>query len=273
MKPFVKAAGGKRSSLPFILPKLQASADAGTYYEPFLGGGAVFFALAPRRAILSDANPFLMDTYKGVKDNVDKVIERLKKMPYDKEFYLKQRKLLKPKWCEVGEAAARFIYLNKAGFNGLFRVNKSGEFNVPFGRYDNPTICDEPTLRAASLALKDAIVDRGDFEAVLRTAQKGDRVYLDPPYLPASKTANFTSYTKDGFTFEDQKRLAVCVADLARRGCHVVLSSADTPETRGLYTKKFYDLEEVQVRRAINSDASKRGKVGELLITPKKGAF
>jgi len=274
VRPFIKAVGGKRSSLPFILPKLQAASDDGNYYEPFLGGGAVFFALAPRRAHLNDTNVRLMDAYMGVKHDVDTVIKLLKEMPYDEAFFMKVRQEI-----NVGGSgssaldAAQFIYLNKTCFNGLWRVNKQGKFNVPFGDYTNPTICDEEGLRSASEALQRTFMGSQDFDKALRTAQKGDRVYLDPPYTPVSKTANFTGYTKDGFSFEDQKRLSVCVADVAKRSALVVLSSADTPETRALYTKKFYNLEEVKVSRAINSDPKKRGKVGELLITPKKGMF
>lgn len=270
---FLKWAGGKTSSLPFILPKLQAGTDVGRYYEPFLGGGAVFFALQPRRAILSDSNKKLIDTYEGVCDYVELVIERLKKMPYDKSFFLEQRRIFNEQQRSTEETAANFIYLNRSCFNGIYRVNKKGEFNVPFGRYDNPTICDEPTLRAASKALETAMLGVMDFEMSLRTVQKGDRVYIDPPYTPASDTADFTKYTEDGFGMKDQMRLASCVADMAKRKVLVVVSAADTPEVRGLYQKKFFDIEELQVARAINSVGAKRGKVGELLITPKKGAF
>ena len=270
---FLKWSGGKTSSLSAILPRLQLGSDAGTYYEPFLGGGAVFFALEPRSAILSDSNKKLIDTYEGVCDYVELVIERLKKMPYEKSFFLKQRQIFNDQQRSTEETAASFIYLNKTCFNGLYRVNKKGEFNVPFGRYDNPTICDEPTLRAAAKALERAVLGVMDFEMALRTVNKGDRVYIDPPYTPASDTANFTGYTEGGFGMKDQMRLAACVADLAKRKALVVVSAADTKEVRGLYQKKFFDIEELQVARAINSNGAKRGKVGELLITPKKGAF
>ena len=268
-KPFVRWAGGKTSSLPSILPALQSAGDKGMYYEPFVGGGAVFFALEPRAAVLGDTNQALVQAFNDVKSDVDLLIFNLKQMRYSEEEYLKRRKMFNDApW------SGNFVYLLKTNFNGLWRVNKKGEYNVPSGKFKkSPTICDEDGLRAASEALQVAMIGQGDFETTLRTAQKGDRAYLDCPYPPASETANFAAYTKSGFGLEDHQRLAACAADLARRGCHVVASNADVPLVRKLYPKVRWNLQELQVARAINSNGAKRGKVGELLITPKKGAF
>ncbi len=268
-KPFLKWVGGKTVLLPEILPRLPKK--IGTYYEPFLGGGAVFFALAAEkrfvRAILSDSNAELMNTYGAVAWEVEAVIKRLEEHVYEKSHYYAVRASA-PR--SLPTRAARFIYLNRTCFNGLYRVNKSGQFNVPFGRYTNPTICDEENLRAVSEALRvlgfiNLVAD--NFETAVLGAKAGDAVYFDPPYVPASDTANFTAYTKSGFGPEEQTRLRDVAKDLVYRGAHVLLSNSDTPFVRKLY--KGFKIETVEAPRRVNSKGGKRGNVGELLISGK----
>ncbi len=265
-KPFLKWAGGKTALLPEILPRLPKKIKY--YYEPFVGGGAVFFALAAekrfKRAALGDINEELVETYISVSREVDKVIEHLKieaSKHSEKNFY-------KVRAREGIFVASRMIYLNRTCFNGLYRVNRKGQFNVPFGDYKNPTICDEENLRACSLALQD--VEEffpKDFQFV-EEARRGDTVYFDPPYAPVSDTANFTAFAKGGFGEEEQERLRDCFARLDGRGVHVLLSNSDTPFVRKLY--KGFKLDKVEAPRRINSKGGKRGNVGELLISGRR---
>jgi len=261
-RPFLKWAGGKRQLLRELLQHVPKR--LGRYHEPFLGGGALYFALQPERAALSDDNSRLIATYTGVRDDVDTVVDTLSQWPYDKDFYLKCRARPiddKP----ANEIAAWMIYLNKAGFNGLYRVNKRGGFNVPFGRYTNPRICDEPNLRACSDLLGGTHLCQGDFDRVLDDAERGDFVYFDPPYVPASPTASFTSYTSKGFNMGDQIRLRETALELKRRGVNVLLSNSDTELIHRLYGRGFR-MRTVQATRNINCKAGKRGKVGEVII-------
>jgi len=218
-RPFLKWVGGKRQLVPELMRHVPAK--FGTYHEPFVGGGALFFALLPDDATISDLNKRLVRTYRGVCNSVDDVIELLKSCPYDREFYYRTREL-DADALQNHELAAWFIYLNKTGFNGLYRVNKSGGFNVPFGRHTNPTICDEPNLRACSAALQRARTLNTGFEAVLERANPGDFVYFDPPYVPLSATSSFTSYTSDGFTAADQLRLRDVALRLKHKDVHVL---------------------------------------------------
>jgi DNA adenine methylase len=236
----------------------------GCFHEPFLGGGALYFALQPEHASLSDDNERLISTYSGVRDDIDTVVKTLSKWPYDKEFYLKCR--ARPIDGEpANQVAAWMIYLNKAGFNGLYRVNRKGQFNVPFGRYSNPRICDEPNLRACSSLLGQTELKNGDFGRVLQDAKKGDFVYFDPPYVPVSPTASFTSYTSRGFNAADQLRLRDTALALKHRGVKVLLSNSDTEMVHRLYGRGFR-MRMVQANRNINCKAGKRGKVGEVII-------
>lgn len=268
-QPFIKWAGGKRQLLPAILSRMPSG--MGTYYEPFIGGGAVFFVLdaedAFDQAIIGDCNPELINAYSTLSDltQLETVITLLKGYPYDRTFYEEMRKK-KPADLTAAERAARFIYLNRTGFNGLYRVNKKGEFNVPFGKYTNPTICDEANLRQVSGALRqDRVTCRiGDFEAQVVSAKAGDMVYFDPPYMPLSITSSFTEYMAGGFTLTDQERLARCFKVLADRGVGVLLSNSDTPKVRELYAGFQQDV--VSAKRSINAKADRRGPVSELLI-------
>lgn len=261
--PFLKWAGGKRQLQGVILDRLPRRIE--TYYEPFVGGGAVFFALAAqgrfRRAVLSDRNEELIETYRAVRDDVGAVIRELSGMPYSEEFYYELR-ASKPR--KGSRRAARMIYLNRAGYNGLYRVNRAGEFNVPFGRYVNPTICDPERLQAVSRALAKAELVVEDFAAVARSAVPGDAVYFDPPYMPVSRTASFAEYHNVPFGIQEHERLRDLVLELSRRGVSTLLSNSSTPETRRI----FGELEhhEVRARRNINSNASRRGAIMELLV-------
>lgn len=264
-RPVLKWAGGKGRLLPELLPRLPQSFNA--YHEPFIGGGALFFALAGQgrvgRAYLSDANPSLIDVYLALRDRVDEVIALLQDHVYEREHYYRVR-ARRPADLSLPERAARVVYLNKTCYNGLYRENRRGEFNVPFGRYKNPTICDEPNLRAASRVLQGVDIARRHFSTVLDHAQSGDFVYFDPPYHPVSATANFTAYDRSGFGPDDQRQLREVFAALGDKGVRAMLSNSDTPFIRELYDG--FQIDQVFVARAVNSKANGRGKVAEVII-------
>lgn len=265
--PFLKWAGGKGQLLGEILARLP-SEPSGTYFEPFVGGGAVFFELVRHeriaRARLFDRNRELVETYRVVRDRVDDVIEALAAHKNDEEHYYAVR-ALDPKTLSPVERAARTIFMNRVGYNGLYRVNASGLFNVPFGRYAKPKICDVDTLRAASKALARADLAVADFEEALEDVRPGDVVYLDPPYVPVSKTANFTAYAQNPFGEEEHARLARVFAQLVDRGAVVLLSNSDTKLSRELY--RGFKIDTVEATRAINSKSDRRGVVTEVLVT------
>jgi DNA adenine methylase len=263
-RPVLKWAGGKSKLAESICALLPQQIE--TYYEPFVGGAAVFFTLAKqegrfRKAVLSDSNPELIKLYQALKTNVNGVIKALRSLRYSEEQYYKLRDQ-QPR--TPATSAARTIYLNKTGYNGLYRVNRSGQFNVPFGRHTNPTICDQHNLRRVSECLRNVELVVDDFETVCKRAKTGDAVYFDPPYMPMSETAYFTSYDKQPFGIEEHQRLARLFAQLAERDVLAVLSNSDTPETEGLYRK--WAIQRLQVPRAINSRATARGPVSELLV-------
>lgn len=239
-KPFVKWVGGKRQLLKQfrelgLYPPEDFNPISNTYYEPFVGGGAVFFDLLPKNAELSDLNNELVITYNVIKNNVDELIQSLQKHIYDKEYYLEVRAKKVEDLSNV-EIASRFIFLNRTGFNGLYRVNKSGQFNVPFGRYNNPVIRDEDNLRRVSDALRDVKITHQDYKNVLKTAKSGDFIYLDPPYYPISITSSFTSYTTEGFLEKEQTELRDTFVKLHEKGCFVMLSNSDTSFINELYS-------------------------------------
>jgi DNA adenine methylase len=262
----LKWAGGKGRLVSRIVTQLPESIQ--TYYEPFVGSAAVFFALASqrrfRRAVLSDQNRELVDVYRALQKDVHAVIKVLSQYRYNRETFYRLRELDTTE-LELAEKAARTIYLNKAGFNGLYRVNRSGQFNVPFGRHVNPTICDEPRLTQAAALLKSVKLEVRDFEAACVRAKVGDAVYFDPPYVPLSKTSNFTAYHHEVFDQAHHQRLAELFSSLAQRGVSVVLSNSDTPLTRRLYAK--WHLQKIMVARPINSKTTHRGDVAEILVT------
>ncbi len=261
-RPFLKWVGGKRQLVPALLT--HAPARFGRYHEPFLGGGALFFHLLPARAVLTDTNERLVRTWKGVRDSVEAVIGLLSVYPHDRAFFERLR-ATPIDGATDAEVAAWFIYLNRTGFNGLYRVNRRNLFNVPFGSYTNPTICDASTLRAASAALAGTELHVEDFGGVLERAEPGDFVYFDPPYVPLSATSSFTGYTANGFGMAEQIRLRDTAARLKARGVHVVLSNSSAPAVHELYGKGF-QATPVAAARNINCDGARRGPVTELIL-------
>ncbi len=271
--PFIKWVGGKGKLLTQLLPLLPSGVERMRHVEPFSGGAAMFFARRPERAVLRDFNHSLVDTYLSVRDDVDGVIAELEllQMSHAAGSYYGVRERYNlarrggTKSQPRNERAAMFIYLNKTCFNGLHRVNRRGEFNVPEGRYKNPRILDEAGLRAASRALASADIKQAGFEELLDYVRPGDFVYLDPPYEPVSETASFTAYAAgDGFSRADQTRLRDVVAELDRRGAKIMLSNSDVPFIRELYAKFRIDV--VAAARAINCDARGRGLVSEVVV-------
>lgn len=261
-RPFLKWAGGKSKLVDAIMARFPRS--FGRYFEPFLGGGAVFFGVAPERAVLADMNAELVTTYVALRDDLERVLTALRRHRADREHFYAVRAQSSGGLASPTRAA-RMIYLNRTCYNGLYRVNRSGAFNVPFGKYDNPRICDEENLRAVSRVLQDAVIEHADVFATVAKARAGDLVYFDPPYDPVSKTASFVAYTDRGFSSEDQEKLAATFRGLADRGVHAVLSNSDTPFIRKLY--KGFHIDTVHVRRAINSRADRRGPVAEVLVS------
>lgn len=265
--PFIKWVGGKRQLLSQLIPYIPEHFD--TYIEPFVGGGALFFYLLPENSILIDNNPELINCYNVIKNKVEELIISLKKHKNEKEYYYQirdfDRDLDKYNRLTDVERASRTIYLNKTCYNGLYRVNSKNQFNTPFGRYDNPKICDEENLRAVSISLKNAKIALGDFEKVLEFAQKDDFIYFDSPYDPLNQTASFTSYTKDNFGKSEQIRLQSVFRKLDSKKCKILLSNANTEFIKELY--KDYNIYTLYANRAVNSDATKRGKIKEVLIS------
>lgn len=261
-EPFVKWAGGKRQLLPEL--RKYVPAYFGRYIEPFVGGGALFFDLMPDRAVINDSNVELINTYLVIRDNVDELIEKLEKYEYCPNFYYNLRAQDTSKLDSIS-LAARFIYLNKCCFNGLYRVNKAGKFNVPVGRYVNPQICDAAKLRAVSYAIQDTIIECSDYKEILyKYARKGDFVYIDPPYHPVSKYSDFKRYTKEFFYEENQIQLRDIILDLKNIGCCVVASNSYCDFILELY--RDFQIEVVQAKRYINKHAAGRNSVQEVII-------
>ncbi|MCI6219891.1 MAG: DNA adenine methylase [Subdoligranulum sp.] len=266
--PVVKWVGGKRQLLSEISPLLPKRITS--YCEPFLGGGAVLFSIQPSKAIVNDLNSDLITVYEVIRDDVEELIDNLKKHENSSEYFYTIRDMDRNKETYAAmskvERASRLIYLNKTCFNGLFRVNSSGEFNSPFGHYKNPNIVNEPVLRAVNKYFSSSNITfcNEDFAVTLGRISKGSFVYLDPPYDPVSDTANFTGYNRGGFDRNEQIRLKQCCDELTQRGVKFMLSNSATTFIKELY--KDYDISIVQAKRAINSDASKRGAIEEVLI-------
>ena len=265
-KPILKWAGGKTQMLNDLLPKVPSS--YGRYIEPFFGGGAMFFALQPENAIIADSNPELINMYREVAANVDEVIRYLKKYENTSEMFYAVRE---QEWTHLpkAEAAARTIFLNRTCFNGLYRVNKQGKFNVPYGKYANPKICDEDGLKSASEALKKAEILCGDYLLVLdHYAQPGDFIFLDPPYLPISEYADFKRYTKEQFYEEDHIELAKIIMRLQERGCHIILTNSNHPLVHELYAPFTIDV--IQTKRHISCNGSTRKGEDVIVTIPPK---
>ncbi len=266
--PVVKWAGGKRQLLPVLTPLLPARIEV--HCEPFLGGGALLFSRQPERAIVNDLNGDLIQMYQVVRDDVEALIAELEKHRNEPTHFLQVRDWDrdKEKYALLSnvERAARLIYLNKTCYNGLFRVNSSGEFNTPFGKYKNPNIVNAPTLRAVSRYLQSADIafHCQDYEEVLEEIPQNAFVYLDPPYDPVSDTSAFTGYSRDGFNRKDQIRLRECCDRLNQRGIPFMLSNSATDFIKEQYA--HYDIRIVQAKRAVNSISSGRGHVDEVVV-------
>lgn len=265
---FVKWAGGKKqiiNQLKDYFPK-----KINRYFDPFVGGGAVAFYViktySPNEIYISDINEDLIITYKAIKKDVESLIKKLDwyKSKHSKTFYYETRSLNPENMSDL-DRAARFIYLNKTCFNGLYRVNSNGRFNVPIGSYKTPYIYDEKDLREISKLLKNATIEVKQFYCIENYVKSGDFIYFDPPYYPVSGTSNFTAYTKDGFFENEHKRLATLFSNLDKKGANVMMSNSDTRFIRNLY--KNYNIYLVKAKRSINSDSSGRGKINEIVIT------
>jgi DNA adenine methylase len=269
-KPFVKWVGGKRKVIPELLSSLPTTFDY--YYEPFVGGGALFFhlrslnVLEDHKITLADINLRLIRTYCAIRDDVEGVIVRLQQHAnhHCRDYFYAVRDADVDTYENDADVAAWFIYLNKTAFNGLYRVNKKNRFNAPMGKYKNPTICDAENLRNCHDALQNVEILHQSFTAA-ENAQSGSLVYFDPPYVPVSATSSFTSYTTEGFGMTQHIQLRDVALSLRNRGVHVMVSNSDHEIVRGLYAG--FDIRSIQVGRAINSKATGRGKVGEVIIT------
>jgi DNA adenine methylase len=265
-RPFLKWAGGKTQLLGAIAPRLPAGSppDHGTYHEPFLGGAALFFHLRPKKARLTDANGELINAYLAVRDHVERLIAELTELAgrtQSRDYYEIRE------WApsDKVQQAARLIYLNKTCYNGLYRVNRAGRFNVPYGRYTKPRVCDAENLRACSAALKNVDIAPAGFESVLEVAAPGDFVYFDPPYQPVS-IRSFTAYHNNSFGEQQQRELAGAFRALSKKGVKVMLSNSDSNFIRELYQEEYIRIVNVPAKRSINSVGSERGQVGEVLV-------
>ncbi|MDP3916766.1 MAG: DNA adenine methylase [Nanoarchaeota archaeon] len=265
---FVKWAGGKKQLIEQF--KQFFPQEAERYFEPFVGGGAVAFYVIQKNHLkeiyLSDINEELINCYEVIRGNVEELIDKLKqhRNNHNKEYYYAIRELT-PEILSKVERASIFIYLNKTCFNGLYRVNSKGKFNVPMGSYKNPSIFHEDDLRELSKILKNVKILKMHFEKVSEYAKKGDFIYFDPPYYPLQKGKSFTSYTKNNFSEKDQIRLAEVFRELDKKGCKVMLSNSDTKFIKELY--QGYNIHIVKAKRMINCDATKRGAINEVVVT------
>ncbi len=274
VRPFLKWAGGKRQLLPEIVKYVPKMTSKHTYHEPFIGGGALLFELQPQKAVINDSNKELINCYQVIKDSLDKLMEELSKDKYSNSetSYYEMRDLDRSKkkyeiLSEV-EKAARIIYLNKTCYNGLFRVNSQGQFNVPFGRYKNPNFLDDAVLIAVNKYLNSNNITllNQDFEYAVKDAKRGDFVYFDPPYDPVSETASFTGYDVNGFNRDEQERLKKVFDYLTVKGCKVMMSNSCTDFILDLYKDYQDTIIKVRATRSINSNALKRGRVDEVLV-------
>lgn len=267
LKPFIKWVGGKRQLLDQIKPYLPKTFNK--YYEPFIGGGAMLFDLQSSIAFISDINAELINTYQVIKSNPQDLITALTYFDHSKSFYEGLRLWDRDadflvKYSEV-ERAARFIYINKCGFNGLWRVNSKGQCNVPFGKNINPDYIQENLIIECSQYLQNVFIDECDFETATLTAESGDFVYFDPPYHPLNKTSNFTGYSKESFKEDDQIRLKKLIDDLTQRGVKIMVSNSFSAFAVDLF--RDYNQYVLTAKRSINSDGEKRGVISELLVT------
>lgn len=270
LQPFTKWTGGKRQLLPVIRELMPKTYNR--YFEPFVGGGALFFDLAPKDAVINDFNAELINCYQQIKDNPQELIEILKvHQEYNsKEYYLDLRSADRDERIDMMsevQRAARILYMLRVNFNGLYRVNSKNQFNVPYGRYKNPKIVDEELISAISVYLNNNQLEIkvGDFEKAIVDVRTGDFVYFDPPYIPLSETSAFTSYTHDGFSFADQVRLRDAFKRLSDTGAYVMLSNSSSALVEELY--KDFNIHYVEATRTNGAKSSSRGKISEIIVT------
>lgn len=270
LQPFTKWTGGKRQLLPVI--KSLMPDDYNNYFEPFIGGGAVFFDLIPKKATINDFNSELINCYHQIKDNPEKLIELLTEhqKKNSKEYYLELRSADRDGRINDmtdTERAARIMYMLRVDFNGLYRVNSKNQFNVPYGRYKNPKIVDSELILSISSYLNnnDIRILNGDFEEAIKNVQAGDFVYFNPPYIPLSETSAFTSYTHEGFSYEEQVRLRNVFKRLNEKGAYVMLSNSSSPLVEELY--EGFNIHKVNATRTNGAKASSRGKIAEIIVT------
>lgn len=270
LQPFTKWTGGKRQLLPVI--KSLMPDNYNSYFEPFIGGGAVFFELIPKKAIINDFNSELINCYRQIKDNPQKLIELLVEHQKNnsKDYYLELRSVDRDNRIHAmsdTERAARIMYMLRVDFNGLYRVNSKNQFNVPYGRYKNPKIVDSDLILSISQYLNKNNIEilTGDFEKAVEDVGDGDFVYFDPPYIPLSETSAFTSYTHEGFSYEEQVRLRDVFRKLDKKGAYVMLSNSSSPLVEELY--KGFNIHKVEATRTNGAKASSRGKISEFIVT------
>jgi DNA adenine methylase len=265
-RPFIKWAGGKRQLIDELIKTMPLNYNR--YYEPFIGGGALFFAIQPNNACISDINPELINVYNVIKNDVDSLIKDLHKYENTEEYFYNIRNLdRKPSYKKLSKIkkASRFIYLNKTCYNGLYRTNSEGQFNVPFGFYKNPNIVDEQNLRLSAELLKKTEIVLSPFTEIKNKVNNKDFVYFDPPYMPTSKTSSFTKYYKDDFGIDAQFELKELCDKMTKKGVYFLLSNSYSDLILDLY--KNYNIKKIKAIRAINCKADKRGAITELIIT------
>jgi DNA adenine methylase len=266
--PILKWAGGKRQMLPSIISLFPNNYSDLVFHEPFVGSGAVFFSIEPKKGSINDINNHLINFFNAVKYYPEELIQEAVKYEYKKEIYYVLRERFNEEELTDLERAALFLYFNKTGFNGLWRVNSKGKFNVPFGKYKNPRIVPKDKILKASQFLKNIEILCTDFTYILEVAQKGDLCYFDPPYEPISKTSNFTSYTITNFDIKDQERLSDTCEKLDNKGVYFVLSNSHVKKIVDLYdSNPNFRIQIVKARRNISSKANKRGPINEILVT------
>lgn len=271
-KPFLKWAGGKSrlsKQISSFFPK-----KFNRYFEPFLGSGAIYFTISPQEGILNDLNKYLIGTYEIIRDNPVGLIKKLKNInevyhslpsiEAKSNYYYDARNRYNRMRSTDLDKAALFIFLNKAGYNGMYRENSKGEYNIPFGKHEKCLICDEDNLLRVSHDLKDIKFTSTDYKNALKEAKKGDLVYLDPPYIPISKTSSFTQYQKEGFSFEEQIKLKEIALELHKKGCYVVISNSSCKKSKDLYSDKAFTIRTVKITRQIHFS---KKVVPEIVVT------
>ncbi len=271
-KPFLKWAGGKSRVAKQI--SIFFPSKFNRYYEPFLGSGAIYFAISPQKGFLNDLNKYLIGTYEIIRDNPNELIKQLKKIDSeyhslptleDKSnyYYSARTEFNKSQKMNIHKAAL-FILLNKAGYNGMYRENSKGEYNIPFGKHEKCLICDSENILEVSRNIQDIKFSSGDYKTALSSAKNGDLIYLDPPYIPISKTSNFTQYQKEGFGYDEQVRLKDIALELHKKGCYVVISNSSCEISRKLYDNKAFSIHTIRVTRQIHFS---KKVVPEIVVT------